>query len=612
MPVINYTFDTPANYVFNASEIDVAGGSAALLLQSAAMLFNQSFANDTGFIYDNTRAEFLAGVVQQRNITPTGSIFGVRYDINAATITNHANLNWRNDAGSLVATLNGLPVITGNRLVCVGTQGLYYQRDATIIETHKFLYRPNYNTSPPSNINIFSTWNGTNNNDRFFLTHSPSGDTLRLTLDDDTGTSVIAVATAIGAAWQPDADQEYEFEIVIDSVNDLVRVFINGVLWGTNSPGAWTRGTAATRCYLGACPAIYDTAQGDFNQYITFSNAQHSAGYTPGYAVSVTIYDATNVLLPDFAHSGLGALVSLIAMTTTQTGTPQYTIAVDGNAYQYWTGAAWTASDGTYLQSNDLATLSVNLPILPDVNGALVVSVGVHFEASNTQSNVDDLILNHNGNTSYPLTDPTIAPAVTITQDALLQFNVTTSVPGADLIRYTLSVDAVEYWYDGAAWSVANGTYAQSNDIATIQTNLSTFSIVGILVPVIYLHSDNGLTTPSIADMSISFDFFAGATTPEGVCAVFGYLYDELDKPVVGTIVTVTPTSFGVISNKLINRDAKQVTTNATGYWEITLVETETTSNNWAYEFKMPGYTSVRVVPDKASARFNDLAVVNP
>jgi hypothetical protein len=608
MPLVTYTFDTPGNYTFDNTEMQINAGSASLVLQSGALAFNQDFASDVGFTYDNTEIEFTAGLAQQLDVTPATSVFGVSYDVNANPITNEANLNWHKSAGNLTATLNGVPTIAGNQLVCVGTQGVYYQRNSSVIETHKFIYTPNYTSTPPSNVNIFSVYNGTDDVDRFVLTHSPSGNTLRLTLNDDAGINVIPVATPLGAAWTPTAGQDYEFEVVLDSVADTVRVFIDGVLHGTNNTGIWTRGTAATRYYLGASPTIYGTAEGNFSDYIMFTDAQHVASYTPGYIVDLTLYTETVVVLPLFTHAGLESVQSFTSLTTIQTGLIQYSIAADAGASLYWNGTMWTPSNGTYAQSNDLATLNAFFPLYPGVDGTNTATVTMYFPGSNAKADIDNLTLVHTGNTTYPLTNPTIIPITSVSQDQIKQFTATENIAGLDSIQYTLSVDTVEYWYDGATWSVSNGTYAQSNDIATVQANIATFTVKGVLVPVVYLHADSGLTTPSIDLLTIDFDFFAGASTPENVCAVWGYLYDELDQPVSGVIVTVTPTSFGVITDKLISRTPKQITTDTTGYWEIKLIETASTSNNWAYEFKLPGYTSTRVVPDKASESFNNLA----
>jgi len=124
---------------------------------------------------------------------------------------------------------------------------------------------------------------------------------------------------------------------------------------------------------------------------------------------------------------------------------------------------------------------------------------------------------------------------------------------------------------------------------------------------VIFLNSNDGTTTPEIQNIFMDYDFFGALPSPENVCVVWGFLYNEINQPVAGVSVTITPVKYGVIDEKLINRETKTVVTDNQGYWQIALVETASTQNNWAYKFELPGYESVRVVPDQISARFNDL-----
>lgn len=615
MPTINYPFITPANYIFDPVKVEVVGGIAQLKLTVAGgQIFNEDFADDTGFTYDNTKVEFVGGQIQQKDITPTNSLFAVSYDTNANPIINEANLNWHKSGGSLTAVLNGAPIIVGNKLVCTGTQGLYYSRNSLIVETHKFKFTPNYTTSPPANLNMVSGWNGSNN-DRFALTHSPSGNNLRFTLNDNVGGTILATATAFAGTWTPTAGVEYEFELVLDSVLGTVRVFIDGVLHDTLSPGTWTRGTGAMRYYIGASPIIgsYDRAEGSFDDYIMFSDAQHTVGYTPGYTIDPTIYTGSEIELPVFVHAGLGTIISLDGMSSSELGSPRYSFEAGSLGHVYWNGADWVASDGSYVQANDVATANTNLPSLTAISGELTFHVHVHYTNTNTQSSVDDLTVQHTADTIYDITNPTIIPTTAISQDALLTFLEVVNVAGLDEVRIALRVGGQDKYWDGATWVDADGTYTQTNDFATIQTNLAAFTVKGALLPVIYLHSNDGSTTPNIDDLTISFDFFGGVSVDLKINTVWGYVFDSEDNPIEGVKIHVSPLIYAEINEKIIAPKRLIVKTNSEGYWEAKLIETDSIIDPaFGYFFRFDDsrakdLTGKKYVPDAESSNYNTL-----
>jgi len=143
--ITTFPFTTPGNYTLTNTE--VSGGSGKLALVSKpSQIFNEPFAADPGFTYDNTQTEFVAGLMQQKDQSPANSIFAANYSIDK-------DLNWHKGGGSLVGTLNGTPSFIG-KMVCTGTQGVYYTANTAPIESHKFKYTPNYSGAPPTNINL--------------------------------------------------------------------------------------------------------------------------------------------------------------------------------------------------------------------------------------------------------------------------------------------------------------------------------------------------------------------------------------------------------------------------------------------------------------------------
>ena len=532
----------------------------------------------------------------QKDITPPNSVF-------AATYQSSLNLDWHK-VGALAATLNGVPTNVGGKLVCTGSQGLYYLKNTAAVETHKFKYTPNYSGGPSTNINLVTSHNGTNNNDRVTLTNSPSGNNFRLFLSNNVGTTIYSTVT-IGGTFSFVANQEYEIELVIDSASGTIRIFIDGVLHGTRSTSAWTRDVNAHRYWIGASTVVYNVAEASFDDYIVFDDAQHTASYTPGYTVT-TLYAASTVDLATFTHAQLGGILSFTTFATTESGAPRYAFSVGGGGYQYFDGSAWVSSNGTYAQSNDAATVSINIASLA-VAGDTTLDIKMGFVDSNTITTIDDMTVGHTGGTNYPGDNPTIKPVATVLQDSLASFVASFTAIGSDDIRVTFEVGGQQYYWSGSAWIVSNGTYAQANTIADATANIASLMQVGALTPVFFLHSDNGSTTPDIDSAEVIYSVFGGNATPENINTVFGYIYDANNNPLSDQIVTVTPQILGLTNNKQVKTNVLTATTNAAGYWSIELIETASSSEQFAYVFVIDSQTFLKQVPNAASTAFNDL-----
>jgi len=594
MPTITYEFNTPGNYIFDAAKIGVVGSLATLLLDNTTLTFNQDFANDAGFVYDNTLVEFVASVMQQKDRTPINSVFGATYDA-------VFDLDW-NKLGALTATLNGAPTIVSNKLSCLGVHGLYYLKNTAPQETIKFKYTPNYTNGPPQNVNMVGTWTGNNNNDRMSLTHSPSADTFRLTLYNNVGANLVNVGVLGPVNVQLIAGTEYEIELVIDSIAGTVRIFKDGVLYGTFTTAAWTRGATVHRYDVGATVLVYNIADATFDDLIVFDDAQHSANYTPGYTVN-TRYGLSNVTLPTFTHAQLGGILSVLSLSSVQVSAPHYSFSLGGGTHQYWDSSAWVNSDGSYAQSNTASDANTNLPTLA-TSAAATLDVKINFADQNTLASISDLTILHDGNTSYPIDNPTIIPTTGVTQDGLSAFSAVFNASSPDDIRVTFDIGGVPYYWDGAVWIISDATYAQTNTIADASANIASFSQLGLIKPVFYLHSDSGSTTPTIDQAELIYSFFAGAL-PENVTTVFGYIYDANNVPLVGETVTATPQVLGLTNNKQLKTNTISTVTNAIGYWELNLIETATSSEQFAYVFKIDQQTFLKQVPIALGIAFN-------
>ena len=564
-------FDNASNFTFDTTKIEIAGSIAQLNRTITSQSFTQTFSSSVGFSFDVTKAEFTSGVVQQLDQTPTNSVWGTLFDTK--------DLNW-NKSGSTTGTLNGIPTFSGGVMICTGTQGVFYNYTTNATESHKFIYTPNYSGTPPTNVNLHTTWNGTNNNDRWLLTHSPSGTNLRFTLNNSAGATVISLATAV-AGWSPVAGTDYEFEVVLDSVAGTARVFVDGVLLGTNSPGAWSRGGVSSRSYIGASPSVYNQAEGSFDDYLYFSDAQHSSSYTPGYTVPSTIYDSTNVDLPQFTHTP-GVIQAYTGVTSTESNSPRYTLQVGTNSFLYWNGTAWVSSDSTYTQASSIADVNANIGTLTNAVNSTQLTPRIHFNAGNTQMSVDNWVANYDGDSVYPTDNPEITQGSGIQVDEITEFSAITTQTGSDEVRFILNFNSADFYWDGASWSSSDGSFAQSNTAADVNANISSFDLSagGTAKWKTILHSNSGSTTPSITSLTFCYNFFIPSPTDPSECIVYGWEYDSQGDRLEGATITASVVNSYFNGNIRISPRRISTTTNSDGYWEISLIETTSTSES--------------------------------
>lgn len=601
-----YFFDNEDD--FNATDVDIVSEKAQLGVEdNPGQVFAQTFDDDTGFTYDSDLAEFVAGIVRQKDQTPANSRFAVDYDGNHSPVGADANLNWFKSGGSLIAGLNGSPVITSGELVCSGAQGVYYSGQSQAVETIKFIYKPNYTTSPPVNINLCSTYNGSNNNDRLEITNSPSGDNIRATLYNSTGSVVITVATVIND-FEPVAGQAYEIEVVIDSTAGTLRVFVDGTLLGTLSPGAWTRGGVSTRYYLGATPTSYNRAEGSFDKLIVFSDAQHTGTYTPGYTLPGFIYAESKVDMPVFSYSGIGTIQAVESSSFVETGSPRYTVAG-----LYWNGSSFAPSDGSYAQANDASTLVAQLPNLT-VQGAENVSGSVIFPDTNSQANVDSLSVTVTGQ-RYKA-EGYIEPAQNLDIKNILDYEQSATIPGDTEIAIQLRVNSALYYHDGSNWVVSDGSFNQANSASEVKASISDFDL-GPHSEILFrwkLKTDDQQVTPLLDSATVDYNF-GGISEVGDKCNVWGYVKDMIGTPLKNAHVTITPykpskENLQAASNIIWNKPIK-VKTDSFGYFEAELLRSSAfpTSQKYRVEIRHVGYTREHTitVPNEDNVNFTDL-----
>lgn len=607
MPSQSYEFLNAVNYNQNNTEI-VANEVKLTLADKPSQIFSQDFASSTGFIFDAAKTEFVAGVMRQKDQSPTDSILAALYD-------SVINSNW-NKEGALLATLNGVPTIVSNKLQCFGTQGVEYAVSNHGIGAVKFKYTPNYTGGPASNINIVNLVNTADNNSRMTLTHSPSGDTFRIFVTNSTGTVVWSTVT-IGGAVGFVTGTTYEIELNWDNVAGDIRVFVDGNLQGSRLGTTWTHGTGAADISLGANPIAYDTADGSFEDLVLFSSVQHTANYTIGYSLPLFLYVEDKADLPNFVYTDVGALVALTNTTMTEVGSPKYTIE---DAYH--NGTAWVVSNGTYGQANDLSTVVANLATL-SVSGETVLSWSVVFPDSNILSSVDDLSITYTGQKYNTLGH--LEPVLPINVQSLLDYDHNAlDETGNAYTRVILKIDNQLTYWNGAAWVNSDGTELQSNTLADVTANVGSLvfgSNSTVFVRWLLISSADN-ETPLLQNSIIEFDF-GGVVTTLAKCLVYGYYKDLSDIPVAGATV-----KFSLKRDKSVYQEANQniveapveTTTDSNGYFEKELIRTSEYSVGGNYKLeitrKSGGLSTTRIsdgveltftVPDAEMKDITDL-----
>ncbi len=484
-----YDFSNELDYTRLNTEVSANKGKLSLT-DNPSQTFIEDFADDTGFTYDSNLVEFSAGTLQKKDQTSENALLGVNFK-------SGFNLNWHKFGGSLVGTQVGTPNISNEQLACSGSDAVYYERTSTALETHKVIYKPDYN-SPPTNVNILSGWNGTNHNDRFHLTNSPSGNNFRMTVFNNSGGSVTSV-TLIGGTINFTQGQEYEIMVTLDSVNGIIRVFVDGTLHGTLTKPAWSRGGVATRNYLGACSAIYDIAEGTFDDYMVFDNIQETASYPAGYTMPDNIYASSVVNIPVMNYSGLGVIQSIDEVTKTGTNVPSHSVINNG--------------------TNLTATLT--------------------FEESSTQEDISNLEIGYTGQKysswGYFLTNQDM------TAKEILSFISTMTEIGNNKIYFAFNKDNVSYYHNGSSWVESTDIETQNNTYAEVQANISTLLSENQEIKVhTILKSEDGSETPLIDEIAVGFTF--GGILPASVQfskAFFYCMEADGQTPIEGVEVTI-------------------------------------------------------------------------
>jgi hypothetical protein len=607
MATKSYTFTTPANYTYNSSKIEFSGGVAQLLTAATTLNFNEDFADDTGHTYNSSVTEFTGGLVRQKDAT-FGAYMGLSFG------TDEEPESW--STGTPDGVLVSGAVVNAGKLECLGNATAKYLAVTSLgveaLQTGTIVvkYTPNYSGSPTStDKSIVLLERASNNGDRINLYHRTTG---QLHLNCAEGISTLRINTDL-AAWSPTSGTEYTFVITYDFTAGSTKVYLDGVQQGSTQTATFTR-TGSDRFYLGVKWAAAGNADAYYDDVLLFNTVKDYTLFN-SYSVPSGVYSEDAVTLPEFEYVAPGSgITGINTLTTTEANTPKYTIQLNrsGN-YLYWNGSAWATSDGTFSQSTSKADstsktdFNTNAGSLSITDGTYV-QMKAHFEASaSTQMSVSDLTLNYDG-FGYVGDNPTLLTNSLFYVQDIAAFASVVTETGSDAVKFAVVQNGTDKYWDGAAWATSTG-YAQTNSSSEVVTNITSLTLaerdsIGLKI---YLHSNDGSSTPTID--SATFTYTEGLPDPtlSTLVIVHGFLYDH-DGPLASELIQVRPYSEGHLQNGVFHvYDWKDYdTTNADGYFQG-LLYANVTGEQW--EFKIGKQRYRFTVPDQESVDFSTLTL---
>ena len=593
MATTTFNFATPSNYTLFQTQIDASLGKLTLTTKPL-QTFTEDFADDTGFTYDNTKAEFTGGLVRAKDQRPANAVLG-------ATYTSTKDLSWFPN-GVVTATQTGTVGLTGGKITCLGggINNLIYT-DALIgavsqVGSVKLKYTPAYSGTPVGSYLIFQLLDGVSLHDNLALFHSNDG-RFKLTLRNTSGTAIHTNAV-LGSAWSPVAGTEYEIEFCWDGTGGACRLFIDGVLQGALTGTTFTRGTEATKLYVGASATL--GADASYNDVLLFSTVQHTSGYTPGYAVIENVYATSIVTLPSFTYSGLGDMQAITLLTPIEVGAPKY--IVDG---YYWAGSAWALSDLTYAQASSSSDINANISTLSAFSSP--IQIKIIFPDSNILASVANLILTYTGQQYF--SSGAIKTNIAISAQEILTF--VESHTGT--IKFGLVVNDVTYYWTGSAWAISDESSSQLNTAADIAANLATVLVFNSEVQLFcFLSTIDQQTTPEIDYATFTYNFGSLEPGEPATCEVFGYIIGPDNTPLEAVTVFAETLEHDEVAERIMGRSVTTLTDD-TGYFNFTLVRSSEFDNAglyrivWQKENVFRRISNDFLVPDAASINITSL-----
>lgn len=244
-------------------------------------------------------------------------------------------------------------------------------------------------------------------------------------------------------------------------------------------------------------------------------------------------------------------------------------------------------------------TEATNIFVGTDVGGTSTPNIKVSYlQIHSIFKYIANFTPDANEDADYSTDNPTImVNASTLIDGISLLSEVATKVDSE--VKYTINFGGVDKYWTGAAWATSDGTYSQANTAADVNTNVGTLDLStgGTFKLKVFLHSDAGYSTPLLTSNSLDYSFFISASLPNE-CIIYGWVLDSKGEGVSGAEI-ITSISAPFFHGENLISDSNSSITNSDGYWEMSLVETETvtqkiliTVNKTQYQITVPDLVS--------------------
>ena len=181
-------------------------------------------------------------------------------------------------------------------------------------------------------------------------------------------------------------------------------------------------------------------------------------------------------------------------------------------------GLAWSNLFNTDKNNNAGQGVGIDNEYVESDNGKTISANGVQFQyirvwgnGYNGLANVTEIreievreAIYHKDNSIINTTEANIFDVTNI-----MNITETKMVVGSDNVKYNIGIDGKWLYWDGAEFSESDGTYNQSNDMATLISHLGVLFSAPKRVNVsfkAFLHSGTGATTPKLNNLSVNYD----------------------------------------------------------------------------------------------------------
>jgi hypothetical protein len=469
-------FTNPANYIYDPTKIDVAGGRAALVA-TALNSYNWPFTNPANYTYDPSKIEVTAGVARLKG-SPLAPYAWWHLNEAAGFTANDSSGNGRN--GTLINMESPGDWVPGKLNNCLRFDGVNEYVDCGNIANFErnvpFSVEFWCKTSTASRM-IMSKCNGTVGWEIYIAT----GGKIFFSLNSNTGTvdriTRYSLSSVTDGAWHHvvctyDGSSDYSgMKIYVDNVEEANS--------GTNSLTASI--LSGVNLNIARRPTGILEYNGDLDEIVIYSQELSAAEVAyrwnagAGTEIMPGAYPSDD---PDIVTNNGWAFfnpISSFAVTSTipaHTGIQYQLSSDDGVTWKWWNGMSWVAITGGQTdtwyynnESNDALEVHSNIADLA-VAGTLKIRSFLHTSDHFVRPELDNILVEEGA--SYPVGSWPIEMNTDIQPSRVAQWIQTTETvikPANTDIEYQYSIDS------GVSW---NGTWLTESQLETAVQSIAT------------------------------------------------------------------------------------------------------------------------------------------